>query len=166
MILNPSSSLIFWKHCAWLNCPRRTLQNVLFFTARHCGFVSNTPEQRTCEPDESEIIAAWSRLQHAGLHLVEDVSINDYVDVDAATAVCESPDDLAVQQTNNQSEDQISDHEFIVEDPEPVLKRSLINCLEALLTLHSYFHYEGTECDEDMERIEKVLRKKADSDNR
>ena len=69
---------------------------------------------------------------------------------------------LAVQQTNNQSEDQVvSDDEFIVEDPEPVPKPSLINCLEALVTFRSYFHYEGTEC-EDMERIEKVLRKKAE----
>ena len=70
---------------------------------------------------------------------------------------------LAVQQTNNQSEDQVvSDDEFIVEDPEPVPKPSLINCLEALVTLRSYFHYDGTEYDEDMELIEKVLRKKAE----
>ena len=70
---------------------------------------------------------------------------------------------LAVQLTNNQSEDQVVSHdEFIVEDPEPVPKPSLINCLEALVTLRSYFHYEGTEYDEDMERIGKVLQKKAE----
>ena len=70
---------------------------------------------------------------------------------------------MAVQQTNNQSEDQVaSDDEFIVEDPEPVPKPSLVNCLEALVTLRSYSHYEGTEYDEDMEGIEKVFRKKAE----
>ena len=79
---------------------------------------------------------------------------------------------LAVQQTNNQSEDQVvSDDELLLEDPEPVPKKSPINCLEALVTLRSYFHYEGTENDEDMERIQKVLRKrsrneKADRENR
>ena len=31
------------------------------------------------------------------------------------------------------------------------------------MTLRSYFHYEGTECDEDMERIEN---EKADRDSR
>ena len=73
---------------------------------------------------------------------------------------------LAVQRTTNQSEDQVvSDDEYIVEDPELVPKPSLINCLEALVTLRSYFHYEGTEYDEDMERIEKVLRKKAEMKN-
>ena len=97
---------------SWQNVTERTILHCY----RHCRFVSETPEQRTYEPDgaESEITTAWSRLQHAGLLLVEDVSINDSVDVDAATAVCESPDDLAVQHTNNQSEDQVvSDDEFI-----------------------------------------------------
>ena len=68
---------------------------------------------------------------------------------------------LAVQLTNNQSEDQVvSDNEFIVEDTEPVPKPSLINCLEALVTLRSYFHYEGTKYDEDMERIAKSFGRK------
>ena len=70
---------------------------------------------------------------------------------------------LAVHQTNDQSEDQVvSDDEFIVEDPDPVPMPSLIICLEALVKLRSCFHYEGTEYDDDMERIMKVLRKKAE----
>ena len=39
--------------------------------------------------------------------------------------------------------------------PERLLKTNLV-------TFRAYFRYEGTECDEDMERIEKVLRKKTE----
>ena len=41
-----------------------------------------------------------------------------------------------------------------VEDSDPPPKHPLIDCAKALLTLRTYYHYEGSECDNFLDGIE------------